>query len=90
MRCNQVKCSKSCFKSFPNQYICILISHNSKYLVIVPYAIKIKFNLDLDIESTGKTSSICNNPGRAPVMKKLLILGSKEIDTITNSNIYVS
>ena len=47
---------------------------------------KITFNLD--IESTNKTRSIVNNVGRALVKKKVLMLGSKEIDTINNADIY--
>ena len=47
---------------------------------------KIMFNLD--IESTDKTQSIVNNVSRALVKKKVLMLGSKEIDTINNSDIY--
>ena len=42
---------------------------------------------NLDITSTGKTRSVVNNIGRV-LVKKLLILGSKDIDTINNSNIY--
>ena len=47
---------------------------------------KIMFNLD--IESTDKTRSVVNNVSRALVKKKVLMLGSKEIDTINNSDIY--
>ena len=48
--------------------------------------VKITFNLD--IESADKARSFVNNVGRAFVKKKLLILGSKAIDTINNSDIY--
>ena len=40
------------------------------------------------IESTDKTRSTVNNVGRALVKKKVLIHGSKDIDTINNSDIY--
>ena len=43
---------------------------------------------NLDIESTDKAPSIVNNVARALVKKKVLILGSTEIDTINNSDIY--
>ena len=39
------------------------------------------------IESTDKTRSTVNNVGRALVKKKVLIHGSKDIDTINNSDI---
>ena len=42
----------------------------------------------LDIESTDKTSSIVNNVGRALVKKIVLMLGSKEIETINKADIY--
>ena len=43
---------------------------------------------NLDIASTDKARSVANNVGRALVKKKVLTLGSKEIDTINNSDIY--
>ena len=54
--------------------------------VIVPDTVKITF--DLDIEWTEKARSVVNNAGRALVKKRVLMLGSKEIDTINNSDIY--
>ena len=54
--------------------------------MVLPNTVKITFNLD--IESTDKTRSIVNNIGRALVKKKVLMLGSKDIDTINNSDIY--
>ena len=54
--------------------------------VIIPDTVKITFNLD--IKSTDKPRSVANNVGRALVKKKVLLLGSKEIDTINNSYIY--
>ena len=66
--------------AYPNQHIDIEIPHGSRNHVTVPDTIKIVFNLD--IESSDKTRSVVNNVGRALVKKKLLMLGSKDIDTI--------
>ena len=71
--------------AYPSQHTDIEIPHGSRDHVIIPDTVKIMFNLD--ITSTGKTRSVVNNIGRA-LVKKLLILGSKDIDTINNSNIY--
>ena len=71
--------------AYPSQHTDIDIPHGSRDHVIIPDTVKIMFNLD--ITSTGKTRSVVNNIGRA-LVKKLLILGSKDIDTINNSNIY--
>ena len=46
----------------------------------------ITFNLE--VESKDKTRSVVNNVGRALVKKKVLMLGSKEIDTVNQSYIY--
>ena len=73
---------------YPNQHIDTEIPHGSRYYVIVPDTIKITFNLDT--ESTDKTRSIANNVGRVLVKKKVLMLGSKDIDTINNSDVYHS
>ena len=54
--------------------------------MIVPDTIKITFNLD--IESAVKTRSVVNTVVRALVKKKVLMRGSKDIDTINNSDIY--
>ena len=54
--------------------------------VIVPGIVKITFNLD--IESADKARKVVNNVGRALVKKKVHMLGSKDIDTINNSDIY--
>ena len=72
--------------AYPNQHIDIEIPHGSRDHVIVPDTVKIAFNLD--IESTDKTRSIVNNLGRALVRKKVLMLGSKDINTIYNSDVY--
>ena len=68
-----------------NQHIDIEIPHGSRDHVIIPGTIKIKFNLD--IESTDKTCSVVNNVGRALVKKKVLMLVSKDIDTINSSDV---
>ena len=73
-------------KAYPNQHTDIEILHGSRDHVVVPDTVKITFNLD--IESTGKTRSVVNNIGRALVNEKVLMLGSKDIDTINNSDIY--
>ena len=72
--------------AYPNQHIDIEIPHGSRDHEIIPDIIKITFNLD--IKSTDKVRSVVNNVGRALVKKKVLILGSKEIDTINNPDIY--
>ena len=71
---------------YPNQHIDIEIPHGSRNHVIVLDTVKITFNLD--IESKGKARSAVNNVGRSLVTKRVLILGSKDIDMINNSDIY--
>ena len=70
----------------PNQNNDIEIPHRSRDHVIVPDTVKITFNLDT--ESTDKARSVVNNVGRALAKRKVLMLGSKDIDTINNSDIY--
>ena len=72
--------------AYPNQHIDIEILHASRDHVIIPDTVEITFNLD--IESIDKARSVVNNVGRALVKKKVLMLGSKEIDKINNSDIY--
>ena len=72
--------------AYVNQHIDIETPHGSRDHVIVPDIIKITFNVD--IESTDRTRSIVNNVGRALVKKKVLILGSKDIEKINKSDIY--
>ena len=72
--------------AYLNQHIDIEILHGSRDHVIVPDTIKIMFNVD--IESSDKAGSIMNNVGRALIKKKVFMLGSKDIDTINNSDIY--
>ena len=72
--------------AYPNQNNNAEIWHGSRDHVIVPETVKITFKLD--IELTDKTRIIVNNVGRALVRKKVLMLGSKDIDTINNSDIY--
>ena len=71
---------------YPNQYIDTETPNGSRDHTIVPDAAKITFNLD--IESTYKIRSILNNVGRALVKKKVLMLSSKDISTINNSDVY--
>ena len=71
--------------AYPNRHIDIKIAHGSRDHVIVPDIVKIM--LSPDIESTDKTRSIVKNVDRALVKKKVLLIGSKEIDTINNSDI---
>ena len=70
----------------PNQHIDIEKPHGSRDNVIIPGTVKITFNFD--IESTDKARGVVNNVGRALVKKKVLMLGSKDIDKIKNSDIY--
>ena len=72
--------------AYPNQHIDIEIAHGSRDHVIVPETVKITFNLD--IESIDGTRSFVNHVGRTLVKEKVLMLGSKEIDTINNADIY--
>ena len=71
---------------YPRQHIDAEIPHGSRDHVIVPDTLKITF--DFDLESKDKVCSVVNNVGRALVKKKLLILGSKEIEMIDNSDFY--
>ena len=72
--------------AYPNQHVDIEILHGSRDHVILPDTVKITFNLD--IEAIDKARSVLNNVGRALVKKKVLMLDSKDIDTINNSDIY--
>ena len=72
--------------AYQNQHIDIEIPHGSRDHVIIPDTVKITFNLG--IESTEKLCSVVNNVSRALVKKKVLMLGSRDIDTIKNSDIY--
>ena len=72
--------------AYPDQHTDIGIPYGLKDHVIVPDTVKITFNLD--IESIDKARSVVNNVGRALVKKKVLMLGSKDIDTINNSGTY--
>ena len=72
--------------AYPNQHIDIEIPHGWRDHIIVPDTFEITFNLE--IESTDKSRSIVDNVGRALVKEKVLVLGSKDIVTINNSDIY--
>ena len=71
---------------YPNQHIDVEIPAGSRDQIIVPDTLKITFNLE--VESKDKTRSVVNNVGRALLKKKVLMLGSKEIDTVNQSYIY--
>ena len=71
---------------YPNQHIDVEIPAGSRDQIIVSDTLKITFNLE--VASKDKTRSVVNNVGRALVKKKVLILGSKEIDTVNQSYIY--
>ena len=71
---------------YPNQHIDVELPAGSRDQVNVPDTLKITFNLE--VESKDKTRSVVNNVGRALVKKNILMLGSKEIDTINQSYIY--
>ena len=71
--------------AYPSQHIDIEISRGSRDQVIIPDTVKITFNLD--ITSTDKAHSVGTDVGRALVKKRVLMLGSKEIDMINNSDI---
>ena len=72
--------------AYPSQHTDTDIPHGSRDHVIIPETMKITFNLD--ITSTDKARSVVNNVGRALVKEKVLMLGSKDINTINNSDIY--
>ena len=72
--------------AYPHQHNDIEILHGSRDHVIVPDTVKITFNLD--IESSDNTRSVVSNVDRALVKEKVLMIGSKDIDTINNLAIY--
>ena len=72
--------------AYPGQHFKIIVPQGSADHVIVPDTLKITFDLELTL--TGKACTVVNNVGRALVKKKVLRLGSKEIDVINNSCIY--
>ena len=78
-------------KAYPSQYIGIQIlygSNTTRDKVIIPNTVKITFNLDITL--TDKARSVINNAGRALVKQKVMVLGSKKVDTVNNSDIYVT
>ena len=73
--------------ALPSQGISLEIPSGSKEHVIIPNSLKVTFNLT--VESTkDKTRSIVNNVGRGIVTKKVLSLGSKDLETIDNTDIF--
>ena len=69
----------------PGQHINIEIPHDSRDHAIVPVIVKIMFYFN--IKSIDEARRVVNNVGRALVKKKVLMLGSKEIETTNNSDI---
>ena len=69
-----------------NQHVDTETSDDSRDTVTVSDTVKITFNLD--IESKDKKWSTAKIAGQALVKKKVLMLGSKKIDTINNTYIY--
>ena len=72
--------------AYQNQHADIELPHGSRDHAVIPDTVKITFNLD--ITPTGKVRTVVSNVGRGQVKKKVLKLGSKDIDTINNSGIY--
>ena len=72
--------------AYPSQNIDIDIPHRSRDHVIIPDTIKITFSFG--IELTVKARSVVNNVGRSLIKKKVLILGSKDIDMVDDLDIY--
>ena len=72
--------------AYLSQHIDIKIPHGSRDHVIIPDTVKITFNLK--VKSTDKARSFLSNVGRALMKKKVLMLGSSNIDTINNWDIY--
>ena len=70
--------------AYLNQHIDTEIPNGSRDHVIVPDTVKI--SLSLDITSTDKARSVVNWQGTSE--KNVLMLGSKEINTINSSDIY--
>ena len=67
--------------AYPGQHTDTGIPHGSRDHVIVPDAVKITFNLD--IESTDKARSVVNNVGRALVKKRSLFLVQQKLTRLT-------
>ena len=72
--------------AYSNQHVDNEIPHCWRDHIIISDTVKITFNLD--IISTDKARSVVNNVRRALGKKKVLMLGSKKIDTSNNSDIY--
>ena len=72
--------------AYPGKHFKIIVPQRSADHVIVPDTPKNA--LDLELTSTYKTRSVINNVGRILQKKKVLRLGSKEIDAINNTCIY--
>ena len=70
--------------AYPNHHIDTEIPHGSRDHVILPNTVKVTFNLKLNQQ----IKHVVNNVGRALIKKNVLMIGSKEIDTINNADIY--
>lgn len=62
------------------------MQHGSRDRVILSETVKFKFNLVT--ESTEKTRSIVNYEARGLGKEKVIMLGSKEINTIESTDFY--
>ena len=72
--------------AYPGQTLKIEIPKGSSDTVIVRNTLHLTFNLEL--ESKDKNCGVVQNVGREIITKKVLNLGSKEIESINNSNIF--
>ena len=70
--------------AYPNHHIDTEIPHSSRDYVILPNTVKVTFNLTLNQQ----IKHVVNNVGRTLIKKNVLMIGSKEIDTINNADIY--
>ena len=69
----------------PGQTFKVEIPKGSKDSVIVKNTLWLTF--DLELETKDKSPGIVNNVGRSIIAKKVLNLGSKEVESINNSDI---
>ena len=74
--------------AYPSQHIDIEISHGSRDHVITPGTVKITCKLDITSTDNARSFVCCEQCRQGTCEKKVLMLGSKYIDTINNSDIY--
>lgn len=72
--------------SYPNQHSDTEIPYGSRNHIVETDTVTVTFNLD--IESIHKARSIVKNVSRTLVKEKILIIGSTEIDTVNEADIY--